>query len=251
MFTVQVEQPSLKMPMRHQSAEEQLQDYKAKMGDELGTVFHHCRQNFLNITVLWDEFVTLFGIPERVALMNEAGSRLAHDIFWQFLNGVTLGITRLLDPPETGKFRNLTLARLGELCPQSISTEVGRQLAEIENSSVTFRALRDKIIAHNDVDHAMGRAQTLQYASRRDITVVLKKILELLNTIDFHFTKSITHIMPMGNRHAFDHLLSLHRGALIKKEVLASLSSHDLSLANKYDWPEFLIETEEERNRYR
>lgn len=250
MLAVQVEQPSLKMPMAHQSAEEQLQDYKAKMGDELGTVFHHCCQNFFNITVLWDEFVTLFGTPERVALMNEAGSRLAHDIFWQFLNGVTLGITRLLDPPETGKFRNLTLARLGELCPQSISTEVGRQLTEIENSSVTFRALRDKVIAHNDVDHAMGRAQAVQYASRRDITVVLKKILELLNTIDFHFTKSTTHIMPMGNWHALSHLFYLHRGALIKQEILADLPNHDRSLYAKYDWPDFLKETADELKRY-
>ena len=237
--------------MVDQTAEQQLEFYKKLMGEDLGPVFRHCRQRLLSLTIVWDQFETLFGNQERVDLMNEAGGSLAFNIYWQFLEGVTLGITRLLDPAQQKKFRNLSLYRLVDLCPQDISEAVRVQLEAINSSSQNFRLLRDKVIAHSDIDHVTGVKQPLAYPSRHHITMLLAKILEFLNTVDKHYGVPSGSLSPMGNRDAFVHLRYLHRGAIAKKEMLGGSPDDFLNNLKKYEKADFLKETDEERDRYR
>lgn len=232
--------------MSHQSADEVFEDYKSKMGNELGTLFHHCRQQFLATTILWDQYVTVFGNKDRVKLFNAAGGSFAFNVHWQFLNGVVLGIARLLDPPATGKSENLTLSRLRNMCDCSLSDQLGSILDKIGCQTATVRDLRNKVIAHNDLVKVTSTAESIEYDSRANITSILTNILSFLNVVERHHMGSTTYIMPMGNSDALAHLILLFRGNMVSEEERSSRRWDDM----KFKIPEFLSETQEERKRY-
>ena len=56
--------------MTYQTAEEQLGSYVEKLGNELGPIFHRCRQKFIATTSVWDIYCVLIGNKGRVDLLN-------------------------------------------------------------------------------------------------------------------------------------------------------------------------------------
>ena len=159
--------------MTYQTAEEVLGSYVEKMGNELGPVFHHCRQKFIATTRVWDIYCVLFGNRERVDLLNRSSGFVAMHLHWQFLGGTILGLLRLLDPPATMGKPNLTLQSLPNLVSDELSSDVADRVKSLLNSCNGLKKVRDKILAHNDFGRATGDDEPLEIESRKVISEII------------------------------------------------------------------------------
>jgi len=82
------------------TADEALEEYKLKMGEELGTLFHHVLQELCWISSVWDVHEVLFDTPQSVELMNKSSGSFAQKLQIVFFEYTVLGICRLLDKPK-------------------------------------------------------------------------------------------------------------------------------------------------------
>ncbi len=82
---------------------------------------------------------------------------------------ILLALARLTDPATMGKFENLSLQALVEALPTDADAErvaeIRAKLASLHDEVAPLRAWRMKYLAHNDLDHSLGR-QELQPSSR-------------------------------------------------------------------------------------
>jgi AbiU2 len=236
--------------MNNVSAEQVLVKYKEGMGEALGSEFYYCRQQFLEVTFLWDVCETLFGSKERVELLNATIDVLAVYIRNQFLNGVALGVARLLDPPSKGKFENLTLSRVCESCPTGLQERATSLLAEIHDDSQAMREIRNKLIAHNDLAYATRKLEPIVYGTREKITNLLRKILALFNIIDLHYLEQFTSIIPLGNDSALRMLVNLQYGHSVGPKIRDEHRGQRVTLLDLMQLPEYLSLSKEECSRY-
>jgi hypothetical protein len=236
--------------MSHLSAEQVLAKYKEGMGEPLGPEFYYCRQQFLEVTFLWDVCETLFGRKERVELLNATIDVLAVYIKNQFLNGVALGVARLLDPPSQGKLENLTLSRVCDSCPIELRERATILLAEIRAESEAMREIRNKLIAHNDLEHATRKLEPIVYGTRDKITNLLRKFLALFNIIDLHYLKQSTSIIPLGNDSARGMLVNLHYGLSVRPKIRDEHRGQPVTLLDLLILPEHLSLSKDEDSRY-
>jgi hypothetical protein len=83
------------------------------MGHELGSSFHELSRKLIELHVVWQQYRQLFGDePETVHLLNRTSGlffKIVQDELW---DSVLLGISRMTDPPQTGKRKNLTVQSL-------------------------------------------------------------------------------------------------------------------------------------------
>jgi hypothetical protein len=236
--------------MSYLTADQVREKYKDGMGEELGLNFYFCREQFLEITFLWDVCETLFGNKGRVDLVNATMGVLALHVRNQFLNGVTLGVARLLDPPNQGKFENLTLARVCNSCPDGLRERAGKLLGEIHAKSESMRELRNKLIAHSDLDHATTRTVPVVYGTREKITNLLRSLLALFNLIDLHYLKQTTAIVPLGNDPAMKALINLHYGQSVAQKIREEHKGKSITLLDLLKIPDYLVFSKEESSRY-
>jgi AbiU2 len=240
--------------MVDQTADEALAEYKLKLGDDFGELYHHCLQHLWDIVAIWDQHETLFGNQERVDLMNATGGMLAYNIERLFLQGVVSGITRLLDPEQSmgskGK-DNLTLRALPKFCNSPCKSVVDGILAQLESNSSGLREIRNKVLAHNDYSHVTTTVAALEYGTRAEITALLVAMHSILETIAVHHLNSTLGLRPIGNETALTHLHFLQRGQAGRAKEL-----HDFE-NNRIGWQDFeKLETwlqinEKEENRYK
>ncbi len=97
-------------------------------------------------------------------------------------------------PPQTGKFKNLTLRNLPDLIEnEQLKKEVGLGLDMIVLKVVDFaREWRMKIYAHRDYDIQMGRVSMQENASKEKIELALKSIRDLMDKVTIHYENSRT-----------------------------------------------------------
>jgi hypothetical protein len=236
--------------MSNMNSEEILAKYVGGMGKELGREFHFCRQQFIEVTVLWDVFETIFGRPERAKVLADAAGVLSVLIRQQLMQGVALGITKLLDPPGQGRFENLTLSRVCAGCTGQLQDKTTKLFGEIVKQAEKLRTIRNKLIAHNDYSHATKATESLSYGNREEITKLLCSILELFNLIDRHFLDQSTVILPLGNAPATNMLIYLHYGMMLRDLSREERQGRKTSLTESMKIPDFFSLTQQEDRRY-
>ena len=106
-----------------------------------------------------NEFERLYGKVEHVALLNRIGGAFfaaVQQILWDDL---LLCVTRLTDPPETGRAANLTIRRLPEFCElvKLPMKELEEQLNAAVEAAEFARSHRNKRISHKDLDYVISR----------------------------------------------------------------------------------------------
>lgn len=84
--------------------------------------------------------------------------------FWDLVqrstvSGIILSVSRLTDPPEMGKRRNLTLKALLDdpRLPGQLRHKLGRELKRIRKSVEKIRKYRHRVVAHKDERTALGQ----------------------------------------------------------------------------------------------
>lgn len=181
---------------RYSTAEEVKQEHIEKLGDNLGSLFHELSNEVAWLYIKWAEYVELFGkAPSRIDLLNQSAPlffRIVQDSLWE---NVLLHITRLTDPPISGKKssgrKNLSIQCLSVLVDQEIKETITKQINTAIEKSSFCRDWRNRHIAHRDLKLAMGeQAEPLKQASRAKVKIALESIANVLNTISEHYMKS-------------------------------------------------------------
>jgi hypothetical protein len=165
------------------------------MGEELGTVFATLHRNLIELHIVWQQYRQLFGSSEEtIELLNRTSGlffKIVQDEIW---DSVLLTISRLTDPPETGRRKNLTINSLpGFIADPDLKEEI-EYLCECSVERAAFaREHRNKRIAHQDYDYTSNReANPLSGISRERVEHMLDSLRLILNRLNLHFWDSTT-----------------------------------------------------------
>lgn len=171
------------------SREEDLSDCRRAFGEQAGEEFYHLKNSFIETLHLWQAYRSLFGLRrERVALLNDGSGSIARIMDRAMFDSVVLSLCRLRDPAASGprgRLANLTLERLGRSL-EPPSADWPQLLSEVERCGERLVALRNKSLAHADLDVAIG-AVPMSGVSRATVEAMIDAIKACLDHV--HLTR--------------------------------------------------------------
>lgn len=165
-------------------------DYISAMGQELGANFYELHRKLVELHILWQQYRQLFGeATDTVHLLNRTAGlffKIVQDELW---DSVLLGVSRMTDPPGTGKFKNLTLQSLSPLITDcALRAEAQHLCAKAVAAAEFAREHRNKRIAHQDHNYLSDRNSTsLSGISRTLVENMLAALRDVLNHLDNYF----------------------------------------------------------------
>ena len=160
------------------------------MEENTKAVFEKLQYEVTRCHYYWILFRQLFGTNEsRIHLINKTNPSflvMYQDLFYDYL---TLELSKLTDPAEMGKFKNLTLYYLHELLKTEVDEESYNKfdsiLKELSLATEFFRIRRNKIVAHRDL---ISVEQKDEFGiSRQRVEDTLLIVRNYLNAIELHF----------------------------------------------------------------
>jgi hypothetical protein len=162
--------------------------YISAMAQPLGEVFHHLMQEMARLHLTWNELLRLFGQNEdRVAMLNRAAPGFFHLVQDSWWNDLLLGICRITDE----RTDVLTVIQLRKLVKVAIRDDVATRIDAAIAAAGFARDHRNRMIAHRNIDIALGRPCTpLTPHGKTHIDAALKAIDDLLYFIDNHYTNT-------------------------------------------------------------
>src|SRR5690606_30228536 len=175
------------------SMDEVRSDYISAMGEELGASFYELYRKLVELHVLWQQYRQLFGDdPATVHLLTRTSGlffKIVQDELW---DSVLLGVSRMTDPPTTGKKKNLTIQSLP---PMISDTKLQGEVQELCDKALVAaefaREHRNKRIAHQDHDYLSNRnSDPLSGISRTLVEEMLAALRAVMNRLDLHFRDS-------------------------------------------------------------
>jgi HEPN superfamily AbiU2-like protein len=172
------------------SIDEVRADYISAMGQELGVSFFELYRKLVELHILWQQYRQLFGDdPDTVQLLNRTSGlffKVVQDELW---DSVLLGVSRMTDPPATGRYKNLTVQSLPPLIADAALQAEVRALCEKALAAAEFaREHRDKRIAHSDHSYLSNPSSNpLSGISRTLVEEMLASLRAVLNRLDAHF----------------------------------------------------------------
>jgi hypothetical protein len=175
---------------------EQVADqYRALMGEELGASFWQLHKKLIELHIVWQQYRQLYGTDsETIELLNRTAGLLFKLMQDQLWDSVLLAISRMTDPPATGKKKNLTIQSLPALIQDIILKAELEGLCAAAVAQAEFaREHRNKRIAHQDHDYAHDPvANPLNGISRERVETMLKTLRAVLNRLNNHYKDSTT-----------------------------------------------------------
>ena len=133
-------------------SEELKREYQDKLGEEFGALFYGVWTHWLRGLVSLKEFRVLFLDSDAVDLLNRltGGGFMSHlqHVLWRDL---LLHVTRLTDPPATGRHENLTVTALPAFCQSTdLRVELDASVRAAVDAAVFARDWRNRRISHAD-----------------------------------------------------------------------------------------------------
>ncbi len=135
--------------------------------------------------------------PKEIELLNKNGAYFFYIVQHLFMDNVALSFSKLTDPNKQRSNENLSLKQLTVLANDSGNLELAQILKEkfeeLLNGCEKFRTLRNKRIAHADLEHAMGVAEEpLPGISRQYVEDALALLRDFMNTYELAVSGSQT-----------------------------------------------------------
>jgi len=176
----------------HRTAEEILKEQIDSMGNEFGSIYNRVYREVIFIHHKWSEFESLYGqgdIP--IQSMNKFAPFFFYIVQNNLFDDVILSICRITDPIKSlGKY-NITIQLFPEYVDEEIRSSISQQVACIISDSSFCRDRRNRIISHIDKELALNQsAKLLEPANRNSVNTLLKKIQELINSIEQYYFDS-------------------------------------------------------------
>ncbi|WP_256579606.1 hypothetical protein [Pseudomonas sp. NC02] len=175
------------------NSEEVLAHHVETMGESLGTAFWHLNQQVLELHLVWEQYTQLFGEGEdTVKMLNETAGlffMVVQDALW---DSVLLGVSKLTDPAQTGKNKNLSIQSLPDLiADDTLRGRVSDLCEEALVKATHARDHRNKRIAHQDQQYFYDRAaRPLGGVSRALVKEMLHAITAVMNEINVFYADS-------------------------------------------------------------
>ena len=159
-------------------------------------IFEKLKKEIIELHYRWSIFRSVYASgAENIALLNRHGPNFFHYVQHLMLDHFSLSFSKLTDPNKLGKFENLSLKQIHVYASEHNETDFVRELKEkfelLANACTKFRDLRNKRIAHADLNHAIGEDE-LPGISRQYIEDALKLLREYINTVELHYNDSQT-----------------------------------------------------------
>lgn len=205
-------------------------EYITKMGAELGGVYHRLYNECAWLHFKWSKFRALFGTSEsRVDLLNSVApqtTRVIQDAMW---DDILLHICRLTDNEKVAGRETLTLQKLPRLVDLAIRPSVEAEVGVVVKRGAFARDLRNRRIAHIDLDVALERnTEPLSPASRAMVQEVLEGLAGALNTLESHYTDSEVAYDTWSGEDAVNLLLKLRDGQRAETEKMKRVEKGDI-----------------------
>jgi len=178
-----------------QSAEEVEAEHIAKLGPDLGPVYHALWNECAWLNVKWQQYQVLFGTsPEHIELLNHVAPvffRVVQDTLWE---GILLAMCALTDPLRSVGKANLTVYRLSELTKESdpnFREELTEDIKAAREATEFARDWRNRHIAHHDLALAVDAgAKPLEPASRKRVSAAINAVCNVLRKISLQYLES-------------------------------------------------------------
>jgi len=147
--------------MTSRSADEVKAEFIQSFPAKTGELACELSWSITHLHLKWKNYRALFGTsPERIDLLNHAAPGFFGQLDPIMRHDVVLAITRLMDPPRTGRHKNASLGGLIELlAPHVGAAELAGwqpEPAPLNAAAKPRRALRDRFVAHEDLATALN-----------------------------------------------------------------------------------------------
>lgn len=163
---------------------------------EINEVYEELKTEVTWVHGRWIVYRQLFAASEkRIDLLNECASAFFYIIQDVLLGEVQVSLSKLTDPAQSGKYKNLSLEQLQERLNTHADPGLAKQtrliLDRLHTRCGPFKAWRNKKIAHFDLSTAMKSGQNpLPGISRNMIEEALELVREFMNKIEGHYMDS-------------------------------------------------------------
>lgn len=184
---------------RKSSPEEVSQQIVTAFPEGTGALFYHLWVNVVSLHINWKNYRSLFGTsPERIDVLNKTAASFFSLLDDILRHHVILTISKLTDPPETGKKENASLARLLQVLQphleQDLACGLNERISQLKAHCEPLRHLRNRKLAHSDLSTALKyHPEPLPGISRQFIEDALELIRDIMNTLENRFRDSTTY----------------------------------------------------------
>lgn len=161
-------------------------------------IFAALKTEIVDLHLRWIIYRQLYAASaEAIELLNKSGSNVFFLLQHLLLDDCALRLSKLTDPAEQGKFANLSVFQLLENIAETDKgfprAELEALIGELKARSEKFRKLRNKRIAHADLEHALKVAEDpLPGISRTDVEEALDALRRVMNAVELHYDNSQT-----------------------------------------------------------
>jgi hypothetical protein len=169
------------------------------LGEHSGKIYYQLINKIIGLNQEWNTYKVLFiDNEESVDLMNKVSSYVFYVFQKNLRNELVLNISRLTDPPQTGKHINISIPLLQRSLKENnfdlkTQEEIQLQMGWIINKlTPPLRELRNKIISHNDYETTLGNRSTQDKLTNDIFMHLIESINNLINSINFkHFNSKV------------------------------------------------------------
>ena len=167
-------------------SEDMREKYQSALGNEFGTVFSGVIQHWCRGWVRVNQIQDLFGDRKTLNLLNTiTGGGLLWDVQQLMMDDLMLCVTRLTDPPKTGKKENLTIKRVPEFCEDpELRDEVQLLVDKAVAAADPARKYRNQRISHIDLGGEKDPANLVPGATLGEAEEVLNTVHSILKIIE-------------------------------------------------------------------
>ena len=178
---------------RFQMGEKVKQEYQEKLGSDFGAVFYGIRNDWLTGLLRLKEYRVLFTDHDAVKLLNSvSGGGFMWDVQHILWHDLLLHVTRLTDPPGTGKRKTLSVQALPCFCGRpdlqteypDLRTHVQAVVDHAVKATKFARPWRNRRISHADLGLAIDpEAESLTPTSLGQVQAALDAVHAVIGAI--------------------------------------------------------------------
>ena len=168
------------------------------MDEEFKAVFEKLQDEAIQIQYTWSIYRSLYASgDENVAFLNKYGSNFFSLAQSLLIENISLGLSRLTDPNRTRDNENLSLKQIHVHADKHSHFDLLQLITplyeKLHEKCLQFRGLRNKRIAHADLQQAMRiEGSSLPMISYQDIENALEALSNYLNAVERFYFKSET-----------------------------------------------------------
>lgn len=154
-------------------------------------IYTKLKYEIRNISLKWKIYHQLFGSsPKNIEILYNC-AEICFDVYnYALYRDIHISIARLLDPPKSNGYKNLSLKRMLYIVKEydinsNLYKKLKKKYEEIIKLSENIKTIRNKIISHNDLSTlSLDDNYQINYDSRKNIQDTLDTVYSFINQIE-------------------------------------------------------------------